>query len=307
MRGTHSRKFIMAKPTPKPTAKPVSTEVAEVKQTGALVAAHEDTVDDSFFAADSGAGMEGTTAESFAIPFLSVLQKGSPQVDETVNGGADLIDGAKAGMLFDSVSREVWPGKEGVLFVPCSYRRVFLHWGPRAGEGAGFKGELNEAKVAELRAAGKVVEVDGKLVFPNPQTGEIDPKKCDRIADTRNHYGLIVDEGTGAARHALLSLTSTQIKKSKGLMALLAAQRVPGPNGPVNPPTFANLVRITTTPEQNDHGSWYGVKFDMAGRVGRSLYEQAKAFHAMVQKGTVAVKYEDEVPPATSADGPASF
>ena len=34
------------------------------------------------FAADAGAGMEGAGQESFAIPFLSVLQKGSPQVDE---------------------------------------------------------------------------------------------------------------------------------------------------------------------------------------------------------------------------------
>lgn len=294
--------------TKKPAAaesKTPKNEVA-VQERGALVQA--DAADDALFAADAGAGMENTSAESFAIPFLNVLQKGSPQVDESVNGGADVVEGAKQGMLYDNVSKVLFDGKEGVLIVPCAYRRVFIHWGPRAGEGAGFKGELTEAEVAEMRKAGKVAEVDGKLIVPD-KDGVIDPKKCGRISDTRNHYILIVDPETGAGRHAVLSLTSTQIKKSKGLMAALAAIRLNGARGPFTPPTFANLVRVTTTPEQNDHGSWYGVKFDIEGRVSKGLYEEAKAFHDLALKGKVDVKYEDEpsAPSQNSADGPASF
>ena len=66
------------------------------------------TMDMSMFAEDAGAGMEGATAESFAIPFLSVLQKGSPQVDEA-SGVA--IEGAKAVMLFENVTGKMFDGK----------------------------------------------------------------------------------------------------------------------------------------------------------------------------------------------------
>ena len=247
------------------------------------------TMDASMFAEDAGAGMEGATAESFAIPFLSVLQKGSPQVDEA-SGVA--IEGAKAGMLFENVTGKVFDGKVGVTIIPYAYRRVFLRWAPKGSDGAGFKGELAPEKVAEMRARGEISELDGKLYVPLPD-GTVSDKKCDRISDTRNHYVLLVDDATGAWKEALMSLTSTQIKKSKMLMSALASVKVQGASGMFTPPTFANMVRVTTVPESNDKGTWFGLKFELAGQVTRpELYAAAKAFHASVAKGTVIAKYE---------------
>ena len=264
---------------------------------GALVA-----LDASMFAEDAGAGMEGATAESFAIPFLSVLQKGSPQVDEA-SGVA--IEGAKAGQLFENVTGRLFDGKRGVLVVPCAYRRVFLRWAPKGSDGAGFKGELPPERVADMRARGEIVELEGKLYVPMAD-GTVHDKKCDRVSDTRNHYVLLVDEETGAWKEALLSLTSTQIKKSKMLMSALASVKVSGAAGMFTPPTFANLVRVTTTPESNDKGTWYGVRFELAGQVQRAeLYAAAKAFHASVATGAVTAKYEDHeaAAGATVAEG----
>lgn len=256
-------------------------ELAEVAQGGALV-------DASMFAADAGAGMEGATAESFAIPFLSVLQKGSPQVDEA-SGVA--LEGAKAGMLFENISSRMFDGKAGVLVVPCAYRRVFIHWGPK-GSDSGFKGELLPELVAEMRQRNQIVEMDGKLFIPMAD-GSVNEKKCDRISDTRNHYVLLIDEETGAWKEALLSLTSTQIKKSKMLMSMLASVKIKGEQGLFTPPTFANLVRITTVPESNDKGTWFGVRPELAGLVDRAeLYNAAKAFNNSVAKGAVIAKYE---------------
>lgn len=248
------------------------------------------TMDTSMFAEDAGAGMEGATAESFAIPFLSVLQKGSPQVDEA-SGVA--IEGAKAGMLFENVTGKMFDGKVGVTIIPCAYRRVFLRWAPKGSDGAGFKGELAPEKVAEMRARGEISELDGKLYVPLPD-GTVSDKKCDRISDTRNHYVLLVDDATGAWKEALVSLTSTQIKKSKMLMSALASVKVQGASGLFTPPTFANTVRVLTTPESNDKGTWFGLKFELAGQVTRpELYAAAKAFHSSVAKGTVIAKYEE--------------
>lgn len=248
------------------------------------------------FAADAGAGMEGASQESFAIPFLSVLQKGSPQVDEA-SGAA--IEGARAGMLFENVTGRLFNGKEGVLIVPCSYRREFLRWGARD-VGGGFKGSYTPEQIADMRSKGQVADVDGKLFVPEPD-GSVNPNKSDRLNDTRNHYVLILDEASGAWTEALLSLTSTQIKKSKMLMSALASVKLKNAAGQMfTPPTFANIVRVTTAGESNDKGTWFGVKFELAGQVTRpEVYAAAKAFHANIAKGGVQVKYDDEA----SGDG----
>lgn len=263
----------------------VKTEVAVVEETTTALA----TID---FAADAGAGMEQAGADSFAIPFLSVLQKGSPQVDEA-SGVA--IDGAKAGMIYDNVTGKLFNGKEGVVIVPAYYRRVFLRWGP-----ANFKGEMSADVVAEMRAAGGIVDLDGKLYIPLPD-GTVNPKHCDRISDTRNHYVLLLDQETGAYSQALVSLSSTQIKKSKMLMSALASVKVKHSTGMITPPTYANTVRMTTVPESNDKGTWFGVRFELTGFVNQpDVYQAAKAFHASVSKGAVEVKYAEEEAPASS-------
>ncbi len=159
-------------------------ELAKVEETNtALVVADMD------FAADAGAGMENAGQESFAIPFLSLLQKGSPQVDEA-SGAA--LEGAKAGMFFENVTGRLFSGKDGVIIVPCSYRREFLRWGARA-NGGGLRGVYSPEEVADMRTKGQVVELDGRLYAPEPDKS-INPEKSDRFNDTRNHYVLIIDQ-----------------------------------------------------------------------------------------------------------------
>lgn len=298
--------------TQKSTAAPAKTVAAKKAAPGATAAAAKTAVavreeramvsaaatDATMFEADAGQGMEGATAESFAIPFLSVLQSNSPQVDEA-SGSA--IEGARAGMLYENVTGRMISGKPdaGAKFVPCAYRRVFLRWGPRGGENAGFKGELTPEAVADLRAKGKIVDLDGRLYFPDDD-GNIKRAKdgtvlCDRVADTRNHYILLLDEETGSWQQALLSLASTQIKKSKTLMAALASVKLQGAAGMYTPPTFASIVHATTLPESNDKGNWFGLRMEVVGRVDRAdLYAAAKAFRDSVVKGQVEVKYEEQ-------------
>lgn len=241
------------------------------------------------FAADAGLGMETAGADAFAIPFLAVIQKGSPQVDEQ---DSKYLPDAKPGMLLNSVTKSLFDGKIGVQIVPCAYRRVFVRWAPRDG-GGGYRGEFTPEEVAAMRARKEIVEYEGKLYAPL-EDGSVSPKRCDRFADTRNHYVLVMS--VDGPVQALLSLTSTQIKKSKELMSLMAGVKVHTQTGKVTPPTFANFVRITTVPESNDQGSWYGVKFEMQGQVvDAAVYELGKEFHASVTKGTVTAAYTEEI------------
>lgn len=259
---------------------------------GAVIAAPD-------FSGDAGKGMEGATQESFAIPFLSLLQKNSPQVDES-SGVA--LPNAKQGMFFENVTgRLIDPKGTGHYFVPCAYRRVFLRWGPR-GAGGGFKGELLPEEVAKLRSEGKIVELDGRLYFPTAD-GEINKDKCDRVGDHRNHYGLLVDEKGGGWTQALVSLTSTQIKKSKALMSALASVKLRGAAGEYTPATWANRIRFSSVPEQNDKGSWMGWRMEVDGQITRAdLYQAGRAFNEAVRRGGVEVKYEEPMEDHTTVE-----
>lgn len=257
-----------------------SEVVAAAPQTKAL------TDPTSMFAGDAGAGMEGTGTESFAIPFLMILQKLSPQVDES--SGAT-VDGAKAGMLFENITRKLADGKGGVTIIPCAYRRVFLRWS----KSKGFQGELLPEQVTKLLQSKEIVELANRLYVPD-KNGKVDPDEADRIADTRNHYVLILDAKTDGWTQALISLSSTQIKKSRALMTALASVKVESAGKMITPPTFANLVKATTVPENNDKGSWHGWSFELKGFIDRpELYAAAKEFHKTVIKGQVEARYAE--------------
>ncbi len=232
------------------------------------------------FEADAGAGMEGTDSDSFAIPFLRILQKLSPQCDKAK---AEYVEGAEPGMLFNSVSGRLYDGDEGVHFLPCVFQRRFLQWAPR-GSDEGFKGELFPEQVAELRAEGKIVELDGSL-FVADDDGKVSEKKSDKVMDTRSHFGILVAPD-GDIAMVLLPLSSTQIKKSKRLMSILNEAKVQGKDGLVTPPTWMNNVKLTTVFESNNDGDWYGVRFEADGFIdNKDLYQAGKEFHNTIAKG----------------------
>ncbi len=239
---------------------------------------------------DAGAGLEGTDAASFAIPFLVVLQRGSPQVDKT-SGSA--VPGAEPGMLYSTVSGRLFDGERGVTLVPAAYQRRFLRWGPRGSDSAGFKGELTPEEVDAMRARGELKELDNRLYVP-AEDGTVNEKRCDRVADVRNHFCVLAhDDGT--YENVLLSLASTQIKKSRALMSALAALKRRGRDGaPYTPATFDTMLRLTTVPEKNDKGSWYGVRFEIIGPVTDPVVRAAaKALWRSVRGGKTTARYAD--------------
>lgn len=248
------------------------------------------------FGADVGAGMEGSDRDSFAIPFLRVLQQLSPQVNEADSA---YVKGAKAGMFINSVTNRLYAE---VIFLPCVFQRRLLQWAPRGTDG-GFRGEYVPEQVDAMLADGRVVEVDGKLYVPSDD-GKVNEKKCDKISDTRSHFGVIVDDVTGEYERVLMALSSTQIKKSKQLMSMLSSVKVKTSNGSVTPPTWINRIKITSIPESNDNGSWHGVKFEADGFItSQELYDEGKAFHDSIVKGEVKANYHSAEDVDSAAKG----
>ncbi len=145
-------------------AKHDSTEVALKKQQELAMAAA--------MAEDAGAGFEEATSTSFAIPFLQILQSGSPQCKKS--DGA-YIKGAEEGMFFNTVTQELYDGEEGIVVVPCHFTNRLVEWKPRE-SGGGF---VAEHQIGETPATTK--DDKGRDLLPNGNT----------LVDTRNHYVLI--------------------------------------------------------------------------------------------------------------------
>lgn len=268
-----------------------TTEIATVQ--GGVLAPEFMNFDDC-----GNGGFEGTDRDSFAIPFLQILQKMSPLVDED---NAKYIAGAKAGMIYNTVTQLLSDGKKGVLIIPCAFKRTFILWGGREGDG-GFKGEISVEEFEALKLdPTKVVMVDGRAYVPDAD-GMVNEKKSDFFADTRSHFVLVVDEETGEFGQAILSLSSSQIKASKMLMTALNQKKIKTPKGLMTPPTFANVVRLTTQGMSNEKGSWSGAKFELEGLVtDANLFENAKAFYKDCVEGTIVVDHTKA--DAASANG----
>ena len=250
------------------------------------------------FEDDAGAGFEQADANAYAIPFLTILQSMSPQCKKS--DGA-YIKGAEEGMLYNSVTQEISSGEEGKVVIPCYYKRSFIRWAPR-GSGGGFKGEFTPSEVSGGRL--NITEVKGTM-FIDPPSGA-DPFDAqgkpafDFIADTRTHYVLVLDS-KGGYQPAVISLASSQIKKSRNWMSKMNGIKLQRADGThFTPAMFSHQYKITTVPESNDKGSWFGLKVETLGPVeSAELYQAAKSFRDAVSNGEV----REQMPqPATSSD-----
>lgn len=238
------------------------TEVA-VKDTNTALAVM--AVD---FAADAGMGMEGVDRDSFAIPFIALLQGLSPQLET--------VEGARPGLFINTITDELF--KE-VLVVPCAYQRRYHRWAPRS-EGGGYKGEYNPIDIETGKIVGVEKDAEGRLKLEG-----------DELKDTRNHLVLMQSE-TGAWQPALLSLSSTQIKKSKRWMSRIQSVELRTAEGKAfNPPSFSHVYRLKSVKEENSKGSWWGLDVELVEAVqDAELYNKAKDFNKRVAAGEVKVQ-----------------
>jgi hypothetical protein len=220
------------------------------------------------FAADAGMGMEGVDKDSFAIPFLAVLQGLSPQMER--------VEGARPGLIINTITDELF--KE-VLVIPCAYQRRYLRWKPRS-EGGGYKGDYNPIDVDSGKVPGATKGQDGRITMEG-----------DELKDTRNHFVLALSS-TGVWQPALLSLSSTQLKKSKRWMSRIQGVELRTPEGRAYvPPSFSHIYRLKPIKEENSKGSWWGVDVELVEQVkDAELYQKARAFNKQVAAGDVHVQ-----------------
>lgn len=225
----------------------------------------------NMFEADAGSGFEEADASAYAIPFIQILQSGSPQCKRS--DGA-YIQGAQEGMFYNTVTGKLYNGDEGILVIPCHYSNRFIEWKTRE-SGGGFVAE-------HMPGHGLVTTKDekGRDVLPNGNT----------LVDTRNHYALLLEtdeDGVVTPTPVLITMSSTQLKKSRNWMSKMDGIKIKTAKGFVKAPMASRIYRLTTVPESNDKGSWFGFKVELEAVVqDPAQYTTAQEFAAAVRSGS---------------------
>lgn len=230
---------------------------------------------------DAGAGFEGTTSKDLSIPFLMVLQANSPQVEENDP------EGSKPGMLYDSVTKELYDGEEGLVFIPCYKDVKFVEWIPRD-NGGGFVG----IHAMDSDVAAQAIAANGGERFGKLKAGEND------LIETHYVYGLVLDkEGKSVDGFAVLSFSSTKIKPCRDW--LTSMYKLKG-----RPPLFANRAVIRTKKQKNEKGTFFNFRIDpfngswAGGLISPAdeadLLQEAKDFKAMVESGIAKADFSQQ-------------
>lgn len=189
-------------------------------------------------------GFEGCGMDDFSIPYLSVLQATSPQVQD---GGTEYIEGARQGMLMNSVTKELFAGKDaGVLFQPCGRQRVYVEWKPRddSGNGGGVVA-VHQPEAEVVATALAESKKFGEYFIHHAEEKDI-PAHTNELVETFYIIGHMVDDDLEVLAQMMISFTSTKIKVYKAAMTAMHTLMVQTPAGKKNPPIFCNLLRVAT-------------------------------------------------------------
>lgn len=229
------------------------------------------------FEGDAQSGFEQMDQDDFALPFLRILTNMSPEIGE--------VGGASPGMIYNSVTGELFDGKKGVQVIPCTYIRQYIEWAPR---GSGSGGPLNI-----YPATSDILS----RTHREPGDNKDYTDSGSYIENTANHYVMMLDDA-GVPNPALIVMKSTQLKKSRKWNSMMMSVKLTGANGMFTPPMYSQIYRLTVASESNDKGKWHGWEIERVGSVeDAGVYEAAKQFAASIGAGDVKVKHQDESKP----------
>lgn len=237
---------------------------------------------------DAGEFEEHLQQADMAIPFLQVIQAQSPQVTE---GDAQFIKEAVKGMLFNTVTKKCYDGREeGVMIVPIKYKRSFIEW-VRREDGGGFVAEHPPEESGNLHTKlnedrQDIIQEGSRLGVPGHQ-----------IVETATHFVMLIDPETGDGTPCVLSMSSSQFKVSRNWNSQIATRVVQTSKGKVKPPRFFDAWRLKTVVLTNDEGTWYGYDLQNEGTThdtfesGAEIYEACKTFSRSLKSGEKKADY----------------
>jgi len=240
------------------------------------------TTNDSIalFGDDLDKGFENMTQQDLALPFIRILGQLSPQVTE---GDSKYVTGAKPGMIYNTVTNELYDGKKGIKVVPCYYKKDFPEWSDR-GEGSAAPIAIHE-RHSPVIATGK--RESSKIRLPNGNY----------LEETASYY-VLVETKAGGYTPALITMKSTQLNVSKKWNSMMKTTFIPDDKGNFKlAPMQGVIYNLSSNLQKNDKGSWYGwvvTQDRILNDKDKTLWLTAKSFFNDVKKGSVQTRADVE-------------
>jgi hypothetical protein len=228
------------------------------------------------FEEDAAKGLGNIGQQDLALPFLKILGQLSPEVNKR---DGKYVEGAEPGMIYNSVSGELYDGAKGINVIPAFYKLEYVEWKDR-GEGSGGPVAVHDSS-SDIMSQTKA-DANFKDRLPNGNY----------VEKTASHFVIITGDSPTTA---LISMKSTQLKISRKWNSMMSGIKLKGKNGLFTPASFSHIYRLKTTQMSNDKGTWFGWDVSKVGPItDTSLYQQAKTFSDNISKGSVKAKHGEE-------------
>jgi len=222
---------------------------------------------------DANSGLQNISQDDLATPRLKVLMQLSPELED--------LENAKAGMIYNTVTGDLYDGSAGIKVLPCAYQRQYVERADR-GQGSGAPINVYDSTSDILTKTTRDENNKDRLENGN------------YIETCGNHFILLVEEN-GNATPAVITMKATQLKKSRKWNSMMLNLKLNGKNGLFTPPSYSHYYLLKTMKEGNDKGNWYGWEISRGSQLeDANLYSIAKGFADSVGKGERKVKYEEE-------------
>lgn len=257
-----------------------------------------------------GAGFENVTVDDMSMPWILVLDGKSPQCAPPQNGG---VKGARAGMLCNKVTNQLFDGEEGVGFLPVSTNTAYVEFYPKEedGSGGGFVGvrSPDDPIVQKLRVEqGKF----GKLNWQDPDGNPTE------IIETKSVLGFTVTDWNdpSTARRAVVAFKSTAIRAFNDFVSASGEIRYKNSRGEYGKPyMWSHKYRLRSRYKTKGTYNWYVhdlqiedpdtikvylSKMNPFFKLGEELYKS-------IRSGAVRVEHEkmdQDSPASASSDVP---
>lgn len=252
----------MAQTTAKPPSQAVKAAIAskntpkaggiQPRKTTEVSTASDNAIPD-YIKQGKQRGSEAVEMSDVVIPRIELVQMLSPCLDPKK---PEYIEGAAAGMLYNSVTRELYGDYAQV--VPVLFKKEWLVWKDRK-QGGGFRG----AHASPEDAARRIAE---------------EPEKDQEYFtshETAQQLVLVIrDDGT--TEEAVVSMARTKLKVSKQWNSLI---RINGND------RFSRVYKLFGVDDKNDKGEYKNFAVMNAGFPPEAVYQRAEKLYEAIQSG----------------------
>lgn len=203
----------------------------------------------SYIKQGQGRGNENVSNEDLQLPRIDVLQALSPQINKKKD---NYIEGAEVGMLFNTLTGELYP--DGVSITPVTFVKRHLVWVDRKKDSEGG-----------LRSVFDTPEEAEAFVEEQPDEDKLE------VVATAEHL-VMLDDGT----EVILSMAKSRMKVSRkfnSLVRLNAGDR------------FSRRYKLTSVDDKSSQGEFQNIAVNNDGFPSEDVYLKAEALYEAITSG----------------------